>query len=83
MTTKRKARPGAQGKAEELDALARHVSEALRIMRTSEVIPARVYNGFADAWNELVGSATSAAFFESEEHARLVLAELAKKGGAE
>ena len=86
MTTKKSstARPSAaKAEAAELDALARHISEALRIMRGSELIPARIYNGFADCWNELVNVATSSNFFESEAHARLVLAELAKKGGAE
>jgi hypothetical protein len=68
--------------AQELDALAHHIAEALRIMRESEIIPARIYNGFADAWNELVGVATTMTFFESEAHARLILAELTKKEGA-
>ena len=83
MTTESKAQPEAGDKAAELDALARHLSEALRIMRTSDLIPGRIYNYFADAWNELENTATSAEFFESEARARLTLAELARKGGAE
>jgi hypothetical protein len=86
MTTKQSTKKGgAKGKAdaEDLDALARHISEALRIMRVSELIPARIYNSFADAWNELVGTVTTATFFESEAHARLILSELVKRGGAE
>ena len=49
----------AKGKADPaaMEALAHHISEALRIMRTSEIIPARIYNYFADAWNELCGLA--------------------------
>ena len=85
MTTKKvTTKRGGKGKAEaaELDALARHISEALRIMRDSELIPARNYNHFADAWNELCGLSMRDTFVHSEEYARLILAELAKEGGA-
>jgi hypothetical protein len=84
MTIKKKAQGAAKGKAdtEELDALAHHIAETLRIMRDSEHIPARIYNDFADAWNELVNVAMSTAFLESETYTRLVLAELVSKGGA-
>jgi len=70
--------------AEELDALAHHISETLRILRTSEHFTARLYNDFADAWNEVCNSAVGLGhLWDSEAYARLVLAELAKKGGAE
>lgn len=81
VTTRRPATSKAA--ANELDALAHHIAEALRIMRESELIPARIYNDFADAWNELANVATSTAFLESEVYTRLILAELASKGGAE
>jgi hypothetical protein len=69
--------------AEELDALAHHIAEALRIMRESELIPARIYNDFADAWNEVCNFAIGESrVWDSEEYARLVLAEIARKGGA-
>lgn len=69
--------------AEEIDALARHISEALRIMAESEYIPTRIYNDFSDAWNELCNTALEKGrLWDSEAYARLVLSQLAKTGGA-
>jgi hypothetical protein len=84
MTTKRKPRAATKGKAgaEEFDALAHHIAEALRIMETSDLIPARIYNYFADAWNELANLGFNDSLCNSEAYARLVLAQLAQKGGA-
>jgi hypothetical protein len=66
----------------ELDALAYHLAEALRIMGASEFIPSCIYNYFADALNELENLAFTDNFCQSEEYLRLNLAALALKGGA-
>jgi len=86
MTTKKSStkRPAKGKGAEEFDALAHHIAEALRILRESDYIPTRIYNDFADAWNELCNTVLSESrLWDSETYARLVLSELAKKGGAE
>ena len=67
MTTKKPSTT--KGDVKELDALAHHLAEALRIMRTSEVIPTRIYNYFSDAYNELCGLSLT-PLWETEEFAR-------------
>ena len=78
----------AKGKAaaEELDAFARHMSEVLRIARTSDFFTSRFYNGLADAWNDFLNEMPALGEFqESEEYIRLALradgCQRAEKGG--
>jgi hypothetical protein len=66
---------------EELDALAHHISETLRIMGASESIPARVYNEFADALNNLYNLVNDDELVHSEQHIRLYLARLMQTRG--
>lgn len=91
ITKKQSTKKAATGKAEtnaaerdlkELDALALHLSAALRILQTSEVIPTRVYNHFAEGWNDIMNLVNDDDHLHSEEHVRLYLRALAKKGGA-
>jgi hypothetical protein len=69
-------------KTEDLDALAHHISEALRIMRESEHIPARIYNHFSEGFLDIQNTVNDDEFLHSEPHVRLYLAALVKKGGA-
>lgn len=52
-------------------------------MRTSPVIPARVFNIFAEGFNDLMNFVNNDEFVHSEEYIRLHLLALAEKGGAE
>lgn len=69
--------------AEDLGRLAHHISEALRIMRKSPLVPVRVFNDFADAVNNLYNLANDDDLVHSEAYIRLHLARLAEMGGAE
>lgn len=80
-STKRPAKDKAN--AEEMETLAHHLSEALRIMRTSEVIPSRVYNDFAEAYNDLTNYTNEDELIHSEPYIRLHLLALVEKGDAE
>jgi hypothetical protein len=78
MTTKKSTKkPRAKSTpdaAKELEAFAHHLSEALRIGRTSEAITSGLYNDLADAWNEFLNdSRILTEFQESEEYINLAL----------
>ena len=67
--------PAQSPEAAELDAFAHHLSEVLRIARTSPLISPGFYNTLADAWNNSVNEVLNhtAGFYESEAYIRLAL----------
>jgi hypothetical protein len=82
MTTSKKVTTKRTPDDKELDALAHHISEALRIMRESEHIPVYIYNHFSEGFLDIQNHVNDDEFLHSEPHVRLYLAALVKKGGA-
>jgi hypothetical protein len=90
MTTKKGSTKPVKGKADaDLEALAHHLSEVLRITREHPDIPARLYNGIAEAWTDFQNmTPDSNVITDSAEMIRLELfggiaqRKAAAKGGA-
>ncbi len=88
MTTKKGTRKkGAQStRADEIEAFAHHLSEALRIARTSDFLTARFYNSLAEAWSASINDFKcyrNAKLTESVEFIRLALTMEAEQEGGE
>ncbi|MBA3804110.1 MAG: hypothetical protein H0X14_00115 [Acidobacteria bacterium] len=65
----------------ELEAFALHMSEVLRIARTSDLFTARFYNDLSEAWNEFQNATLSKTnVWESETYIRLILRTAEEKG---
>jgi hypothetical protein len=88
MTTKKGTKkPGPKSTPEEeIEAFAYHMSEALKIARTSDSITARFYNSLAEAWSASINDFKcyqDSSLTESAEFIRLALKmEAGRKGGA-
>jgi hypothetical protein len=75
---------------DELKQFAHHLAEAIRIARDNPILPARLYNGLANALNDFENDLPSLArVSESEAHIRLTIdafieqtTEQTEKGGA-
>lgn len=72
MTTKKgSTKKPAKGKpadaAAEVRAFAYHLSEALRISRTSAAVGADIYNALGEAWNDITNNIAPRGFYDSPE----------------
>ncbi len=49
------------------ESLARHISEAIRITNERDDLPACLYNGLCEAWNDFVNDLPSLAAYQDSE----------------
>lgn len=86
MTTKKSTKkPASTSTPDDIDAFAHHLSEALRLARTSDSIPGSFYNNLVTGWNDCMNDLRcyqDATLTDAEEYIRLALRMEAGKGGA-